>query len=50
MKFLEGDHKFVINKLNQEMVYASENMMYERAARIRDQIQSINEFHNLSKD
>ena len=24
--------------------------MYERAARIRDQIQSINEFHNLSKD
>ena len=50
VKFLEGDHKFVINKLNQEMVYASENMMYERAARIRDQIQSINEFHNLSKD
>ena len=50
VKFLEGDHKFVINKLNKEMVYASENMMYERAARIRDQIQSINEFHNLSKD
>ena len=50
VKFLEGDHKFVNNKLNQEMVYASENMMYERAARIRDQIQSINEFHNLSKD
>tara|TARA_B100001245_G_C22834239_1_gene401215 strand:- start:8 stop:1174 length:1167 start_codon:yes stop_codon:yes gene_type:complete len=24
--------------------------MYERAARIRDQIHSINEFHNLSKD
>ena len=50
VKFLEGDHKFVNNKLNKEMVYASENMMYERAARIRDQIQSINEFHNLSKD
>ena len=50
VKFLEGDHKFVINKLNQDMVYASENMMYERAARIRDQIESINEFHNLSKD
>ena len=50
VKFLEGDHKFVNNKLNKEMVYASQNMMYERAARIRDQIQSINEFHNLSKD
>ena len=50
VKFLEGDHKFVINKLNQDMVYASENMMYERAARIRDQIESINEFYNLSKD
>ena len=50
VKFLEGDHKFVINKLNQDMIYASENMMYERAARIRDQIESINEFHNLSKD
>ena len=32
------------------MLNASENKMYERAARIRDQIQSINEFHNLSKD
>tara|TARA_B100000959_G_C14974239_1_gene620947 strand:- start:117 stop:1886 length:1770 start_codon:yes stop_codon:yes gene_type:complete len=50
IKFLEGDHKFVINKLNQDMFYASENKMYERAARIRDQIQSIKEFHNLSKD
>ena len=50
IKFLEGDHKFVIKKLNQDMLEASENKMYERAARIRDQIQSINEFHNLSKD
>ena len=50
IKFLEGDHKFVVNKLNQDMLYASENKMYERAARIRDQILSINEFHNLSKD
>ena len=50
IKFLEGDHKFVIKKLNQDMLDASENKMYERAARIRDQIQSINEFHNLSKD
>ena len=49
-EFLEGDHKFVIRKLNQDMLNASENKMYERAARIRDQIQSINEFHNLSKD
>ena len=50
IKFLDGDHKFVIKKLNQDMLNASENKMYERAARIRDQIQSINEFHNLSKD
>ena len=50
IKFLEGDHKFVVNKLNQDMLYAAENKMYERAARIRDQILSINEFHNLSKD
>ena len=47
IKFLDGDHKFVIKKLNQDMLNASENKMYERAARIRDQIQSINEFHNL---
>ena len=50
IKFLDCDHKFVIKKLNQDMLNASENKMYERAARIRDQIQSINEFHNLSKD
>ena len=50
IKFLDGDHKFVIKKLNQDMLNASENKMYERAARIRDQIQSINEFHNLSQD
>ena len=50
IKFLDGDHKFVIKKLNQDMLDASGNKMYERAARIRDQIQSINEFHNLSKD
>ena len=50
IKFLEGDHKFVIKKLNQDMLDASGNKMYERAARIRDQIESINEFHNLSKD
>ena len=48
INFLEGDHKLVIDKLNNEMLTASNNKMYERAGRIRDQIESINEFFKLS--
>ncbi len=48
INFLKGDHKLVIDRLNKEMLTASENKMYERAGRIRDQIESINEFFKLS--
>ena len=49
IKFLDGDQKYVLNQLNKEMNSAASNRMYERAGRLRDQIDSINEFYKLSK-
>jgi len=49
IKFLDGDQKYVLNQLNEEMRIASSNRMYERAGRLRDQIDSINEFYKLTK-
>ena len=49
IKFLDGDQKYVLKQLNEEMNKASSNKMYERAGRLRDQIDSINEFYKLSK-
>ena len=48
ISFLDGDHDFVISELNNQMNTASKNLMFERAVRLRDQINSINEFYNLS--
>jgi excinuclease ABC subunit C len=39
--FLEGDTKEVISDLTEQMLGASENMDFERAARLRDRIGSI---------
>jgi len=40
-KFLEGRTEPVVKRLQEEMLAASEEMNYERAAALRDQIQSI---------
>ena len=40
-KFLEGRTEPVVKRLQEEMLAASENLNYERAAALRDQIQSI---------
>ncbi len=39
--FLEGKEKLVLAQLKNDMKKASENMQYEKAAQIRDQIQAI---------
>ena len=42
-KFLQGSTKKIVKKLTSEMNLASNNRMYEDAARIRDRIKSINQ-------
>ena len=41
MDFLEGKHHTIMKKMEQEMLTASENMEFERAAALRDKIASI---------
>lgn len=40
-RFLDGDRKTVLKDLEKEMVEASKNLQFERAARIRDEIKSL---------
>lgn len=40
--FLDGHTAPIVTRLNQEMDAAAKNLMYERAATLRDQIQAIN--------
>lgn len=42
-KFLKGDTKVVLDKLNQEMVDAASNLLYEKASEYRDMIKAIKE-------
>src|SRR5579864_824614 len=42
IQFLEGDKKRVIASLEKEMVQASKDLQFERAARLRDEIKSLN--------
>ncbi len=42
LRFLEGDHKTVLRKLEKEMIEASKDMDFERAARLRDEIKALN--------
>ncbi|HEX8524251.1 MAG TPA: excinuclease ABC subunit UvrC [Tepidisphaeraceae bacterium] len=42
LKFLAGDHKTVLRDLEKEMLEASKDMNFERAARLRDEIKALN--------
>ncbi|MCH2115566.1 MAG: excinuclease ABC subunit UvrC [Pirellulales bacterium] len=51
-KFLEGKRKPLLKEMREEMQTASENLRYEQAARLRDEIQmleSLNERGDLEK-
>ena len=39
--FLEGDHQPVLDRLAEEMSAASDDLEFERAARLRDQLESV---------
>ena len=42
VKFFQGSQKKIFNKLEKQMVYFSESQNYEKAAELRDSIQSLN--------
>ena len=42
IKFFQGSQKKIFNKLEKQMVYFSESQNYEKAAGLRDSIQSLN--------
>ncbi len=42
IKFFQGSQKKIFNKLERQMVYFSESQNYEKAAELRDSIQSLN--------
>src|SRR5687768_5643953 len=42
MQFLEGNHKNVLRDLEKEMIEASKDMNFERAAKLRDEIKALN--------
>lgn len=46
IQFLEGKHEAVMKKMEQEMYEASENMEFEKAASLRDKLQSV---HSIVK-
>src|SRR5687768_1469664 len=42
MQFLEGNHKNVLRDLEKEMIEASKDMDFEKAAKLRDEIKALN--------
>src|SRR5438270_1841132 len=42
IRFLEGDKKTVVAGLEKEMIQASKDLQFERAARLRDEIKALN--------
>src|SRR5687768_129019 len=42
LRFLEGDKKTVLRDLEKEMIEASKDMNFERAAKLRDEIKALN--------
>jgi excinuclease ABC subunit C len=46
MRFLDGDRKTILRELDKEMKSASENLQFERAAKLRDEIKAL---QSLSK-
>ena len=49
MQFLEGKHETILKKMEQEMYEASENLDFEKAAMIRDKINSVNRIAQKQK-
>lgn len=41
VKFLDGNQQYIIEKLEKEMDIASQNMEFEKAAKLRDKIISL---------
>ena len=48
-RFLDGDHKSLVSELEQEMKTASQNMEFERAAEIRDELMAIRRLDEKQK-
>lgn len=48
-EFLEGDHEKLIGKMQEEMLEASKNMEFEKAATFRDKIDAISKFSEKQK-
>src|ERR671913_1205660 len=42
IRFLDGDKKSVVNSLEREMIEASKDMDFEKAAKLRDEIKALN--------
>ena len=49
VQFLEGDKKRVVAGLEKEMIEASKEMQFERAARLRDEIKALNALGGRAK-
>ncbi len=47
--FLEGDHEEILSNLSEEMLKASDNLEFERAALLRDKINSIHKIEERQK-
>lgn len=48
LNFLNGNTKSIFNNLNQEMIKASKNEEYEKAARFRDRLEALNKVVELN--
>src|SRR5947199_6220831 len=49
LRFLEGNHKQVMNELEKEMLEASKDMNFERAAKLRDEIRALRGLNKRAK-
>lgn len=47
--FLEGDHEKLVDTMQEEMLLASKNMEFEKAAALRDKINAIRKFSEKQK-
>lgn len=47
--FLEGDHKKLLEEMHSEMLDASKNMEFEKAAALRDKIEAVKRFEEKQK-
>jgi excinuclease ABC subunit C len=49
VRFLDGERKSVLRDLERDMVDASKNLQFERAARIRDELKALQSLSNRAK-